>query len=61
MCTRLYVACTGIERAKAKKQPQRDEAWSVFPYPCIGGFRFLDLYVPKTVILSLLTLRLCFL
>ena len=22
---------------------QRDEAWDIFPYPCIGGFRFLDL------------------
>jgi hypothetical protein len=22
---------------------QRDEAWQVWPYPCIGGFRFLDL------------------
>jgi len=20
----------------------RDEAWDIFPYPCIGGFRFLD-------------------
>jgi len=23
----------------------RDEAWDVWPYPCIGGFRFLDLAV----------------
>jgi len=23
----------------------RDEAWAVFPYPCIGGFRFLDLAI----------------
>ncbi|KAH8794173.1 hypothetical protein BGZ57DRAFT_983441 [Hyaloscypha finlandica] len=23
----------------------RDEAWDVFPYPCIGGFRFLDLAI----------------
>ncbi|KAF4634146.1 hypothetical protein G7Y89_g3962 [Cudoniella acicularis] len=23
----------------------RDEAWNIFPYPCIGGFRFLDLAI----------------
>jgi hypothetical protein len=22
---------------------QRDEAWNIFPYPCIGSFRFLEL------------------
>ncbi|PMD12413.1 hypothetical protein NA56DRAFT_613500 [Hyaloscypha hepaticicola] len=26
----------------------RDEAWSVFPYPCIGGFRFLDLAIAQS-------------
>ncbi|KAH8811716.1 hypothetical protein F5884DRAFT_855054 [Xylogone sp. PMI_703] len=23
----------------------RDDAWSVWPYPCLGGFRFLDLSI----------------
>ncbi|KAE9378513.1 methyltransferase domain-containing protein [Stipitochalara longipes BDJ] len=23
----------------------RDEAWQIWPYPCIGGFRFLDLAI----------------
>ncbi|KAH8687237.1 methyltransferase domain-containing protein [Tricladium varicosporioides] len=23
----------------------RDKAWDIFPYPCIGGFRFLDLAI----------------
>jgi SAM-dependent methyltransferase len=26
----------------------RDEAWKVFPYPCIGQFRFLDLSLNQT-------------
>ncbi|KAJ4286838.1 hypothetical protein N0V90_013091 [Kalmusia sp. IMI 367209] len=26
----------------------RDEAWSIFPYPCIGQFRFLDLSMKNT-------------
>ncbi|TVY67440.1 Methyltransferase trt5 [Lachnellula suecica] len=26
----------------------RDEAWDIFPYPCIGGFRFLDLAISKS-------------
>jgi SAM-dependent methyltransferase len=26
----------------------RDEAWEVFPYPCIGQFRFLDLSLNQT-------------
>ncbi|KAG0650565.1 Methyltransferase trt5 [Hyphodiscus hymeniophilus] len=26
----------------------RDEAWDIFPYPCIGGFRFLDLAIATT-------------
>ncbi|EMC91143.1 hypothetical protein BAUCODRAFT_80619 [Baudoinia panamericana UAMH 10762] len=24
----------------------RDKAWAIWPYPCIGGFRFLDLNLP---------------
>lgn len=27
---------------------QRDEAWEVWPYPCIGQFRFLTLALPNT-------------
>lgn len=26
---------------------QRDRAWDIFPYPCIGQFRFLDLALCK--------------
>jgi len=26
----------------------RDEAWNIFPYPCIGQFRFLDLSMNQT-------------
>src|ERR1700761_8860185 len=26
-------------------ESQRDEAWQIWPYPCIGGFRFLDLAI----------------
>ncbi|KAF2705006.1 hypothetical protein K504DRAFT_460794 [Pleomassaria siparia CBS 279.74] len=26
----------------------RDEAWRIFPYPCIGQFRFLDLSLNRT-------------
>ncbi|PVH81111.1 hypothetical protein DL98DRAFT_417427 [Cadophora sp. DSE1049] len=26
----------------------RDEAWAVFPYPCIGEFRFLDLAITSS-------------
>jgi SAM-dependent methyltransferase len=26
----------------------RDEAWQIFPYPCIGQFRFLDLSLNQT-------------
>lgn len=26
----------------------RDEAWKIFPYPCIGQFRFLDLGLKQT-------------
>ncbi|PSN60748.1 hypothetical protein BS50DRAFT_197398 [Corynespora cassiicola Philippines] len=26
----------------------RDEAWQIFPYPCIGQFRFLDLSLRQT-------------
>lgn len=27
---------------------QRDEAWEIWPYPCIGQFRFLTLALPNT-------------
>jgi len=30
---------------KLKKDGQRDAAWNIFPYPCIGQFRFLDLSI----------------
>jgi hypothetical protein len=36
-----------FERSNANWWLQRDEAWAIWPYPCIGGFRFLDLYVLK--------------
>ena len=29
--------------------PQRDEAYQIFPYPCIGEFRFLDLAISQSL------------
>lgn len=35
-------ACQDIESVLCT---QRDRAWSIWPYPCIGSFRFLDLSI----------------
>jgi SAM-dependent methyltransferase len=35
------------QRAYSKKS-QRDKAWAVWPYPCIGQFRFLDLSISQS-------------
>jgi SAM-dependent methyltransferase len=42
-----------LHRIRTKKirlmySPQRDEAWDIWPYPCIGQFRFLTLALPYT-------------
>lgn len=29
-------------------EKQRDKAWAVFPYPCIGRWRFLNIYLAST-------------
>jgi SAM-dependent methyltransferase len=36
------------ERIEAHIHEVRDEAWEVWPYPCIGQFRFLTLALPNT-------------
>jgi SAM-dependent methyltransferase len=38
----------GISERTIAKQLQRDEAWEVWPFPCIGQFRFLTLALPNT-------------
>jgi ubiquinone/menaquinone biosynthesis C-methylase UbiE len=35
-------------REEADYSIQRDKAFAIFPYPCIGRWRFLDLYVTST-------------
>ena len=37
---------------------QRDKAWSIHPYPCIGSFRFLDLSISLSSYYPLLLSRL---
>lgn len=37
---------------------QRDKAWEIFPYPCVGQFRFLDLSLSRTNSYSLILSRL---
>jgi len=36
----------------------RDEAWNVWPYPCIGGFRFLELAIGRSPYYSTILQRL---
>ncbi|KAJ5617692.1 hypothetical protein N7537_002806 [Penicillium hordei] len=38
----------GIAHANQDGMIQRDRAFAVFPYPCIGSFRFLDLSIPQS-------------
>lgn len=40
---------SGGKEAETDKVPfQRDKAWEIFPYPCIGQFRFLDLSISQS-------------
>lgn len=44
----LSPLCTQPARqATDPSTPQRDKAWEIFPYPCIGQFRFLNLSLSK--------------
>lgn len=39
-------------------RPQRERAWEVFPYPCIGSFRFLDFGLSTSTLYPAIVARL---
>ncbi|KAI9827480.1 MAG: hypothetical protein M1832_004830 [Thelocarpon impressellum] len=47
---KLFEGYSGIapDRVEAHISEVRDRAWNVWPYPCIGLFRFLDLGISST-------------
>lgn len=48
MSTPLYSSPSSLPQTGIADTSQREKAWDIWPYPCIGGFRFVDLNLCTT-------------